>query len=465
MSTLTQKSSFRETISAGLTLDRGRLQKVDEAKVSLDSRELNALTTLRESQEFKAFGNISNLDHHDFRRILSSATTEPVSFCGKLGKKIENLLSEGKINENLELDNTLIEGVEQVEDRSKVGLARFLSESLGGKSVDEGLGSSTTDDHEGMADHGKALSSDSDKSEPKGDADSGTTQKTNHGDDAYADKGYQSESDKEESKDDEDKDDEDKDEKYEQKGGVPDKKPSYQDQMPDRKNGDMKEGNFDPADKQHNQPKGDDDKKGVNEEETDEGELPPALQKKKIPAGSDADGDGKTNEGKEPPKDAPLATKPTAADDARYAHGKKQNEGEEQAENSYGNEGKGHEQGHKPKASDPGTGSATTDGKKPETSDANTPNYSTSKVSKNDPSNDPKNKGPSSPNGMQESFEKIEAELVSMLESQGLQPGSEKWNRLFVEGFQFAIMDRAKQVAEAKKAIDAKLAESRSKSA
>ncbi len=198
------------------------------------------------------------------------------------------------------------------------------------------------------------------------------------------------------------------------------------------------------ADPKHNQPKGDDDKKGVGE-----GEIPPQFKKnqenppdsfKKNSGSKDADDDGKYDEGfdEEVQKDAPSADsdEERAANDATYRDGKGQNEAEDGQS--------GPIQNYKPKAEDPGEPSAGTSGDKGETPDAETPDYS--KAKQEDPSNWEGNKGPAQ--AVNESFGEIEESILRMLESAGFTPGTERWVELYSKGFAHAISERASTVGK-----------------
>jgi hypothetical protein len=194
----------------------------------------------------------------------------------------------------------------------------------------------------------------------------------------------------------------------------------------------------DVADPEHNQPKGDDDKKGVNEEMPD-------FIKKKIDAKKGKD-DSEMDEDfeEEVQKDAPSADSDDerAANDATYKDGKGQNESEDGQ--------KGPVMNHKPKAVDPGEPKAGTSKSKPETPDADTPDYA--KAKQEDPSNWEGNKGPAQ--AVNESFSEIEESILKMLESAGFVPGSERWTELYCKGFAHALSERAsalgKHLAERK---------------
>lgn len=147
----------------------------------------------------------------------------------------------------------------------------------------------------------------------------------------------------------------------------------------------------------------------------------------------------------EPPKDAPLATKPTAADDADLADKVKH-----QKESAHAKADGGPKMDHKPQASDPGQGSATASKDQPEADGEVPSDHPDYEKAKKDGKGGDLDKGPSSP--VNEAS--IEAQIVAMLAENGITAEHESFTQAFTEAFSFYVQERAEALAEAKKCED-----------
>jgi hypothetical protein len=399
----------------------GYAQTLDERRLHFSDDEKTAVRQLRESAVFQAYPK-DKLDRHEIKYLMGRLSTMPIGVCESAASKCEYCIGVNLLDENLVWNKT-------------------LAAEMSGVTLTEGMASSMPDkqgDDKGMY----GIGSGADKSEPKGQADSGTSQKSDHGDHSK----------------------------------TADKKDGYVDEAAAQHEAKVAE-----MEKRHAEEKAalegelPDFMKKKDDDKKDEGELPDFMKKK----------DGKDDEKKEAekcdddmsfpkkkdeaiaPDQAPAANKApsptndgnTAATDARYKHGAKQNEtveemearhAEEKAaleaavkENAYGSGGPSGSTTADPKASTPGDGEHGTKAKKG-TSDGetpgNTPNLA--KVKEQDPSNDPKNKGPAQ--AKNESFEEVETRLVAVLTEKGYEKGTPQYERAYKRGFDMWVHERAR---------------------
>lgn len=386
---------MRDVILKTLKLNEAHKASLDSQKTVLTNQDRKLIDALRTSEAFKRLEE-GDRDRHLYRQILSRITIEPVSVVERLCNRIPYLIEVGILDTNLNFSKTLQEGMADVDSKDT------QAQGVGMYGVGDGA----------------------DKDEPSGDADKGVSQDGETGDSSKtADSGYLDEDDA-------------------------------------------------IADPEFNQPKGDDDKKGVNEKgrkrKVKEGrrkmkeDLPDEFKAKM--GDKDDDDDGQYDESvlrkrlesfglsksqinsalkeAEVQKDAPSADSDDerAANDAKYKDGAMQNESEDGQD--------GPVKDHKPKADDPGEPSAGTSDSKGETPDADTPDYS--QVKEEDPSSSELNKGPAQA-AFVESFSVIEKKILAMLESAGLKPGTSRWQEMYQKGFSYAIEERGKRIAEAKK--------------
>ena len=421
---MNQKDPIRESLLASCssaTAVRHGAQ-LREANLVFSEAEKDAVRALRESETFKILDK-GSLDRHDYKHLLSRLTCTPISVCERTATKISVCLGEGLFNESLEWNT----------DRATV--------------LSEGMASSTSDkqgDDKGMY----GLGSGADKSEPKGQADSGTNQKSDHGDHSRtAKKGYMSEEEVKEAKD-------KAKEAYEAAIAALEAK-GKKEMCDEPEVGDGKHDGDDPDDPKN------------------EGKIPDFLKKgddKEKDENCDMDYPMKKGKGKDEsvaPDQAPkanMAPSPTndgntAATDATLKHGKKQNESVDEmkmrheAEMTAAQEAQKTENAHSEKSgsttadphkSDPGTGShgsKSEPGKTGGEADKHDPNYE--KVKEEDPAHDPKNKGPS--NAKNESFEDAETRLVESLQSKGYVHGTPAWDGAYRRGFDTWLTEHTSQ--------------------
>lgn len=411
----------RDAVLEGLKapIVQGYAQTLDERQLHFTEDEKKAVKQLRESAVYAEYPK-THLDRHEIKFLMGRICNTPASVNERAASKVEYCMGLNLLDENLVWN-------------------KELAAEMAGVTLTEGMASTDSKNTQAQDKGMYGVGSGADKSEPKGQADKGTSQKSDHGDHSHTagkGDGYMSEE--------------------EAKEAVA------------------------ALEARH-----------AEERAALEGKMPPQFDKNKIPAGSDADGDGKKNE---PPifqkgekkeaddcdddmsfpmkkkkeeacaKDqAPAANKApsptndsnTAATDARYKHGAKQNESmeemearhaaeraalEAQVENAYGDSGRGSTTAD-PHASQPGKGSSGSKGQKG-TEDGEvpgTPNYA--KAKEQDPSHDPKNKGPAQ--AKNESFEEIEQRLCAVLESKGYQRGTPQWERAYKRGFDMWLHERA----------------------
>lgn len=405
------KENFHDVIrkSAQLTLTERHEVALDETRYQFSDEEMHCIEVLRES---RAFADIPKhcIDRHSLREALVATCTSPISILEHLARKLNTLMEADEVSVDLGFSEQLTERLEKTSPQSRVNLGTIV----------EGMGSSTCDDHDGCADHGMfGVGDGGDKDEPKGDADGGANQKGDQGDHGHTAKvGYMDE------------------------------------------NGDFHEGEVPPQFKKHMKPKGSDadgdGKPDFSKMGKDKDEAHKKMSYEKghdYPMGKNGEDmdhpkgykNHKDEAYSEPPKDAPLATKPTAADDAKLSgDGVKQN-GANEASHSYD---KGSDS-HDPKAADPGTGSADSGGDKSSEKgevDPSHPNYS--KAKEEDPSNDPKNKGPAS--AVNEEFVEATQAILATLAENGIEPGHEKFDEMFQKGWSHYLTS----LAEAHKGND-----------
>ncbi len=583
--------TLRENAVTGLTRIRDHGRQLKEAQMyHFTDVEKNIIRKLRESYDFSV-AEEGQVDRFLLERLIVQSQPVPISEVRKLARKVEGCIKEGLFSCKLEWNG----------EHAHI-LAEANRQGTTVQKLTEAMGSSTSGEHAGMDDKGmKGIGDDADKDEPKGQADKGTNQKSDHGQAPPGQGGYM-------------------DEDGNPVGEAQDRTPDHN-AMVNKWNGDGKrEGyNFVEAtgysleqlcsmteaqlvtalesaftqninegqmvydyvteakkmsyEKGHDYPNG---KNGNGKEvmngggedgKMGEGEVPDAFKKHMKPKGSDADGDGKTGEGKGKPDfaamgkgkdeakivkrdadprdawmknwpkpkgrgggmgrasqaalmkktgkiakaqglpekghdypmgkdekyedmDYPMGKKDkekdeavapdqapkanmapsptndsnTAATNARYKKGAKQNEslydmGQRHAgeramgENSYGNEGSGHVKDHKPQASTPGTGSATVNSSQPEEPGAvpDTPAYG--KAKEEDPSSDPKNKGPAQAANeafnAEATFEEAAAVVSAMLEDREIERGTDAWNEAYELGMEMYVQQRAEEFAAA----------------
>ena len=511
--------SLRENAVTGLDRIREHGRQLTEAKMYfLTDVEKGIIKKLRETYDFST-NQPGQLDRYVFERLVVESQPVPISDIRRLARKVDSLTAAGIFNEKLEWNG---EQAHLLAEANATGVTvEQLIETRRREAgiLTEGMASSTADSHSGMDDKGmKGIGDDADKDEPKGAADKGSSQKSDRGQTPPDQGGYM----------DEEQDKTPNHNAMVNKWNGDGKREGYKfvertgytfEQLCSMTETQLNvvlskafASNIAEGQMVYNA--------------VMEGKMPDAFKKHMIAKGSDADGDGKKGEGKDKPpfmketddndaddltgnggepgepemdekgkkkrkyedmdypmskKDAKEAVAPdqapkanmapcptddsnTAATNARYKKGAKQNESlydlgrrheneRAQLENAYGNEGKGHVSGHKPTASTPGTGSATANSSQPEEPGAvpDTPNYS--KAKEEDPSNDPKNKGPSKAANESEifdaqaAFEEASAIVASMLEDRGIERGSVEWNEKFELGIQHYVNERAEAFA------------------
>jgi hypothetical protein len=423
---------------------QGYAQTLDERRLHFSDDEKLAVRQLRESAVFQAYPK-EHLDRHEIKYLMGRLSTMPIGVCESAASKCEYCMGINLIDENLVWNQELaaeMSGITLVEGMASTDSGNTQAKDQGMYGVGDGA----------------------DKPEPKGQLDTGTSQKSDHGD-------------------------------HSKTSGKSD--------------GYVDEAQYEAAVAEMH-------KKHETERAALEGKMPPEFMKNKIAAGSDADGDGKTGEGKGKPdfskmgkgkdegelpdfmkngkdkngddkdenyhgdmdfpkkkdessigKDlapkanmapASLSDKNTAATDARYKDGTKQNETVEEMtarheaekaaletavkENTWGDRTIGPVSKVGP-PSTPGDGAEGTKGKKG-TSDGETPGSTPdySKAKEQDPSNDPKNKGPVQ--AKNESFEDVEVRLCAILEEKGYERGTPQWDRAYKRGFDMWLHERAR---------------------
>lgn len=408
----------------------GYAQTLDERRLHFSDDEKLAVKQLRESAVFQAYPK-DHLDRHEIKYLMGRLSTVPIGVCESAASKCEYCMGLNLLDENLVWNQD-------------------LAAEMSGVTLTEGMASTDSKNTQAQDKGMYGVGDGADKSEPKGQADSGTNQKSDHGDHS---------------------------------------------KTSDKSDGYVDEAQYEAAVAEMHA-------KHEAERAALEGKVPPAFLKNKIPAGSDADGDGKKNEGGLPdfmkngkdkngddkkdekcdyddmsfPKKkdesigkdlapkanmapASLSDKNTAATDARLKDGVKQNETVEEMtarheaekaaleasvkENAHGSGGPSGSTTQDPKASTPGDGDVGSKGKKG-TSDGETPGSvpDYSKAKEQDPSNDPKNKGPVQ--AKNESFEDVEVRLCAILEEKGYERGTPQWDRAYKRGFDMWLHERAR---------------------
>lgn len=409
-----KKDPIREALLTGCKASSvvTHAQGIHEANLHFTDEEKAAIRSLRESETFKALRKSGGkADRHDYKFLLARLTPTPITVCERAATKINVCLREGLFDEDLNWNT----------DR-----AAELAESMA---------SSTCDQHSGCEDKGMyGVGDGGDKSEPKGQADSGTSQKSDHGDHSRtAQKGYMSEKEVEEAK-----------------GKA---KEAYEAAIAAIEAKGKKEADMCPDDDDGHKPPANGDDDAEESTKTEKGHDMDYLMKGKKEEAVAPDQAPAANKAPSPTNDGN-----TAATDARYKHGAKQNESVEemrarheaelaaleaqQTENAH-SEKTGHSTAD-PKASAPGTGSH---GSKKEPSekggeaDTHDPNYE--KAKEQDPAHDPKNKGPAQ--AKNESFEDAERQIVESLEAKGYKRGTPAWNRAYRRGFDMWLTERAKE--------------------
>lgn len=406
---------MRDIIERELAYENNaRQQALDESKETsqLTAKEASILKEVFDSNYWKNLSE-NHKDRHGVRDALVEFTSLRVSECDKLADKAKALIESGE----------------------------FTSEVL-----TEGMGSTTTDDHEGAEDHGMyGMGDGGEKDEPKGDADSGTDQNSEHGDKAvHAKDGYLDEEDANEMFDDVAKADhndptdslgEDDDEDYDEmpmdqteakraaeskwhakrdaaKRKVKElRKQGHDDDSPQMKKAKKEFSKF------RKQATSNTLKRGLKKVDQEYGESEVQMD---APDGADDD--------------------ERAAKDAYLKDGKGQMEAEDTGDGK----------NHKPVASDPGEPNHLKNADAPDAEQRGDvpdhPDYSTNNVKEEDPSKSELNKGPSAVKC--EAFEDIESTVLTLLSESGLEPGSDKWCDLYSKGFAMAIKERASLVGK-----------------
>jgi hypothetical protein len=411
---MNQKDPIREALLAGCRSKSvvTHAQGIHEANLRFTDEEKAAVRSLRESETFKALREGGgSADRHDYKFLLARLTPTPITVCERTATKINACLQEGLFDEDL--------------NWNKERAAELV----------ESMASSTPDkqgDDKGMYGIGDG----GDKSEPKGQADKGTNQKSDHGDHSRTAKsGYMNEDDVKEAKD-------KAKEAYEAAiAAIEAKGKKEADACPGKD-----DDNDDDPEETKTEAGKDKDDNDMDYPMKKESEKTEAVAKDQAPKANMAP--SPTNDGN------------TAATDARYKHGAKQNESVEEmkarheAELAAAQEAEQTENAHSeksgsttadPKKSDPGTGShgsKTEPGKKGGEADTHDPNYE--KVKEQDPAHDPKNKGPA--DAKNESFDDAEAKIVESLEAKGYQRGTPAWDRAYRRGFDMWLTERTGQI-------------------
>lgn len=385
---------LREAVLKGLhsPLNLGYNQMLSESITQFTEEEENVVQSLRESATFQAYPK-GSLDRHEIKFLLTRIVPAPVTVCEKVATKLAHCLNEGLLDENLDWN----------EERKN--------------ELSEGMGSSTTDAHSGMSDHGMyGVDAGGDRAEPKGGADSGSKQKADRGDHSHtADKGdaYMQEGDK-------------KDMSYEEAQAALEAR--YQEER-------------EKLEAEYNE---------TNDKEDPEKNFPPGAAKDVKGEAVASDQAPKANMAKPSTTDAN-----TAATDGALKHGKKQMEGEEETEESEEKAENAHSysSGHStedPKQGHTGEGSAGSKSKKG-TEDGETPSGHPdyAKAKEQDPAHDPKNKGPAQARNESVGFDALEEEICESLSDKGYRRGTPQWERAFKRAFDNFLTERARSLNEA----------------
>lgn len=382
---------IRNQLSRTMGLNEQHVAASAAAEVTLTIEEAELIESLKAHPAFRAYPK-DQIDRHTLKGLLIATHDSPVSVCERAARKCEILISRGDLNESLQpIDDDgklLTESGSLFEDEVPEEMPHPKE---GDGDLPQGPADSTSSEHDGE----DVPNPGSKESEVKDDEVTGQDGEGSGDKSELAKKGYKQEesADVEHGHDEEDafKLESEDDEDMEEDCGAEDST------IPAAGKGEKGKETGKVESRRGRKVKEQDDMEPMSE-----------------PMESDDDADDDLNEegaeGSENDAPDPAPEEDRAASDARWKDGAGQNESETQKDVSK--------------------------------DIADTPDYD--EVEKEDPSNDPKNKGAADPK--LESLDKVEARICKILSEAGLKKGTQKWNEAYVKGWNLAMEHRAGQL-------------------